>query len=364
MAIVDKMYHQILKGILDNGYLYKDESRDVMCKQVSSLQLSLPVLGELPFVTTKKLHYKSLITELVWFLQGRTNIKYLIDRNVNIWNKDAYNWYVKMFKLAHPNFQQNLFSLKEFVMRIEDAVDEEELVDFQGLGAAYTLGDVGRNYSAQWRDFRGISENYGLSEEDYPATFEPTTVDQIVHIIEQAKAKPMNRRNIVTAWNPDEVNQTALPPCHWAFELLPRPLYNFEKEEFGKEWGLDLKWHQRSVDTFLGLPFNIGSYGILTHFIADLLNFLPLGVIGDLSNIHLYEGDIERAKTQLKKDTKTFKGAQLSYSERLQNNIKLYQEGQIMLEELLSVLEPEDFIISEYKSFEEIKGDMLAPKEI
>ena len=199
-------------------------------------------------------------------LQGRNNIKYLVDRGVNIWNKDAFNWYKKVIYFLEPVLDNKEIykSLGEFVEAVKQGVEFE----IPALG--YKLGDVGRNYSIQWRDWRNIAENAELHENDYSPIFEPTSVDQISQIIKSIRERVMNRRNIVTAWNPDETNQTALPPCHWAFELLPRPLYNFEKEEYflGKEFGLDLKWHQRSVDTFLGLPFNIGSYSILNHFFS------------------------------------------------------------------------------------------------
>lgn len=248
MAAIDTEYRKLCNKILDEGYTYLDESRGINCEQISSYTFELNnIYRAFPLLTIKKMFTKGIVGELIWFLRGDSNIKYLVENGINIWNKDAYNWHKKMY----PNtlMQQENFG--------------KQVISFTGDNL---LGDVGRNYGAQWRDWRGPSEVHdGIGF---------NTVDQIDNLIKNLeKENPMTRRHIVTAWNPAELEDTALPPCHWAFEIIPYPLTFGERlaststmytglpeidieKDMDKQgvprYAFDLKWHQRSVDTFLG----------------------------------------------------------------------------------------------------------------
>jgi thymidylate synthase len=349
MAKIDQQYALLARGIMNQGYRYKTDNRPQDCIQISSVNLEID-LEEFPLITTKKMFTKGIVEELLWFLRGDTNVKSLNEKGVHIWDQDA------------ENFGKD--------------------------------GDVGRNYGAQWRDWTGV-KMFNTGGEDYLATY---GIDQIENlIIDLRKLNPINRRNLVTAWNPAQLNQTALPPCHWAWEVIPRPMtYTMRIDKSGKDlvylhglwqsmvgtnkeasaeakllldeelkevpfYGFVLKWHQRSVDTFLGLPFNIASYGVLSAMIGTFTNVVPLSLIGDLSNVHFYEPHVELVKQQLKNNPALHKGCQLKFSEGYYIGVELYLKNEISFTEFIKGLTHEDFIFEGYTSFESIKGDMYAP---
>jgi thymidylate synthase len=190
-----------------------------------------------PLLTTKKMAWKSIVTELLWFLRGDTNIKFLHDNNCHIWDGD----YIK---------------------------------------SGRTNGELGPIYGAQWRKWGGLQD---LTDDD-----KPIYLDQIANLINELKTNPDSRRLMVSAWNVGELDKMVLPPCHYSFQCYVRE---------GKY--LSLMWNQRSVDTFLGLPFNIASYGLLLEIIAKEVNMIPDELIGNLGNVHLYNNHIEQAKEQL-----------------------------------------------------------------
>jgi thymidylate synthase len=206
----------------------------------------------------------------------------------------------------------------------------------------------------------------------------------------------MCRRHIVTAWNPAELDKTALPPCHWAFEIIVRPTSMQQKMKLSggdmvyldglweaaylkndkeamkilqnevagvPDHGFILKWHQRSVDTFLGLPFNIASYGLLANIIGHLTGIQPLSLIGDLSNVHIYEPHLDAAKKQLHNSVLAHDGCQLKVSERFLNDVSTYKKGEITFTQFINQLEVEDFQLPGYTSFKTIKAEMIAPKQ-
>ena len=312
MAYVDYAYSSLSLSILEKGYFYLDESRDKRCKQISSAFLDIP-LGNygFPLLTTKQMFTKGIVGELLWFLRGDSNIKYLTDNGITIWNKDA------------NNYSNN--------------------------------GDVGRNYGVQWRDWTRFCDDKESCCTD--------SLDQIFNLVQNLKNKPMGRRHIVTAWNPAELNMTALPPCHWAFEIIPRPLQDFEKDLFETEsqYGFDLKWHQRSVDTFLGLPFNIASYALLSKILEKITGYVALGIIGDLSNVHFYEPHIEIVKEQLSRDIFKYPDCELKFSENAEKLFLEYHKGRLVLDELFKSLKIEDFIFENYQSFGPLKAEMYEP---
>lgn len=346
MSVVDKQYGQLMKAIVDYGYEYTTENRPgVVCKQITSATLQLPLRDEFPLLTTKKMFTKGIVGELLWFLRGDTNIKYLVDNGINIWNKDA------------STFSND--------------------------------GDVGRNYGYQWRNWSNY--NYNVDTMHY---FDDGSIDQIKNLIDNLKSdNPINRRHIVTAWNPAELDETALPPCHWAFEILPRPLskadqihymtgddkvymdglYQAAYEQGDKEamqlldaelsqfpkYGFTLKWHQRSVDTFLGLPFNIASYALLAHIIGRMTNLIPLEVIGDLSNIHIYDGHLPVVNEQLKRNPDQFNGCKLQFTSEGEAKFQQFDEdGDV--DKLFQSLNIQDFVFANYQSYDKLTAEMFS----
>jgi thymidylate synthase len=175
-------------------------------------------------------------------------------------------------------------------------------------------------------------------------------------------------QHIVTAWNPAELENMALPPCHWSFEILVQPLSQIESEEYSCEskkdvpiYGFTLKWHQRSVDTFLGLPFNIASYAVLAHLIAEITGMASLAIEGDLSNVHLYEPHLDAVKEQMSRSTKLYNSrTDLILSEKIKTLCALYSKGDILLDELFSKMDINDISLTPYTSHPSLQAKMFA----
>ena len=255
MNTLDKQYQGILRKLI----MYGNEKED------RTGTGTLSYFGEtfrhdmskgFPLLTTKKMAIKSMITELKWFLKGGTNIKYLVDNGCNIWNGDAY----KQYKRAYDWDLDEYLSQEEFIQKIKD----DELF-------ARTWGELGPIYGQQWKNWNGI--------------------DQIKKLIDDIKTNPNSRRLMVSAWNVDKLNQMTLPPCHYGFQCYVNN---------GK---LSLMWNQRSVDTFLGLPFNIASYGLLLLLLCKETGLEPGELIGNLGDVHLYKNHLEQAHEQIKRDS-------------------------------------------------------------
>lgn len=383
MAKIDYTYHNLLEKILQEGYDYKDESRDVMCKQISSYEFRHNMKNGFPAITTKKLYWKGVVGELIWFLRGDTNIKYLIDNNIHIWDKDAYNFYKNIYKQQHPKLVNTLMmNFETFIYHLNKNISCNHLNN-------YEFGDLGRIYGAQWRDWQG---DFKINENN---SGEHTIIDQISNLIQNLKDKPMSRRHIVAAWNPAELDNMALPPCHWSFEILPRPLsldergtklinmfgyQNFEIQNgFGKlqfsdeqeeyldklnvpKYTFDLKWHQRSVDTFLGLPFNIASYGLLMEIIGKLTNMIPNELIGDLSNVHIYHPHIKAVKTQLKNSPdKYWKSINLLMKDEFHYITDEKLVRKVLIDKIFNEMQIDWFKLENYESYPAITAEMLAP---
>lgn len=297
---IDYEYAKLIKEILNKGYYYKDTKRNVMCKQISSYNLKIPLRDQkdihkpkpFPILSLKKINYKNIFGELIWFMMGDPHIKYLIDNNINIWNKDVYNYYCKR------TFTINgLLSYEEWLDTILLNSHLDTIKTYQRF-----LSYAGQIYPAQWRKTKYIN---GIK------------TDQLQQLVDYMINDPMNRRLIVNSWDYLEKDKMSLPPCHWSFEIIMRPLSPMEKmklvskhknykklisqEEYKEiledtpNYGFTLKWHQRSVDTYLGLPYNITSYATLAIILEQLTGHLALEIEGDLSNVHLYENSWDAA---------------------------------------------------------------------
>jgi len=346
-------FHNLIETILNKGFTYTDKSRDIKRIQIPHYTFIHDFKDGFPAITTKKLYWKGVVGELLWFLRGDTNIKYLVDNDINIWNKDAYNWFLK----------NNILP--------EDQENHKKIIENLGEYLKGNNVNLGRVYGAQWRSWAATVDDYYMGREE-------RIIDQISNLIKGLKENPMGTRHIVTAWNPAELDKMALPPCHWSFEILVEPLKDkcncseSESINCGKpltvgkcqQYQFTLKWHQRSVDTFLGLPFNIASYALLAYIIGKLTNMVPKGIIGDLSNVHLYENHIDAAKELLTR--KPYKLPELGIMDHINDLINNYNHKSwpnINLNELFNNFRIKDFKLLDYKSHPAIKAEMIAPKQ-
>jgi len=277
MHNIDEEYRQLLMDILVHG-VKKEDRTGTGTQSVFGRQIRHSMSEGFPLLTTKKMAWKSIVTELIWFLRGDTNIKYLVDNGCNIWNGDAYKNYAAKTSLD----ADGQFTKEEFIKEIKTNNE-----------FAKKWGELGPIYGKQWRKW-----NYQSKKNHYVMAGQPThhniNIDQIVNLISELKSNPDSRRLMVSAWNAGELGKMVLPPCHYGFQV-----YTQERE--GKRY-ISLMWNQRSVDTFLGLPFNIASYALLLEIIAKEVNMIPDEIIGNLGDVHLYLDHIEQAKEQISRE--------------------------------------------------------------
>ena len=273
MNTLDKKYQQLLSDIIAFGVEKKDRTGTGTISEFGH-QIRHKMSEGFPLLTTKKMAWKQIVSELLWFLTGQTNIAFLHKHNNHIWDGD----YEK---------------------------------------SGRTDGDLGPIYGKQWRKWDGKNGR----------------IDQIDNLINEIKANPDSRRLMVSAWNVGELDQMVLPPCHYGFQVWTR-------EEDGKRY-ISLMWNQRSVDTFLGLPFNIASYGLLLHIIANEVDMIPDELIGNLGDTHLYLNHIEQAKEQISRDSFDLP--------TLKTNAKM--DG-------ICCNEPDDFILEGYQYHPTIKAPL------
>jgi len=302
MNSLDKQYQDLLDDILHKG-VSKDDRTGTGTYSVFGRQIRHNMKEGFPLLTTKKMAWKTMITELLWFLKGDTHIKFLLDHNCNIWNGDAYKAYRKSVEEHYEN-GGDVAEMKHFIEEIKSGNDKE-------------WGDLGPVYGEQWRSWNGI--------------------DQIEELIYNLKNNPDSRRHIVNAWNVEDLDSMVLPPCHYGFQCYVRE---------GKY--LSLMWNQRSVDTFLGLPFNIASYGLLLMMIAKECELIPDQLIGNLGDVHLYKNHVEQAIEQIKR--KPFTLPDVSLMSNI--NFKAALNG------TLDKIQWEDFYLLGYQSHESIKAKL------
>jgi thymidylate synthase len=300
MNKLDKEYQMLLEYILGNGVEKKDRTGTGTIS-VFGTQIRHDMSDGFPLLTTKRIPVKTMMTELKWFLKGDTNIKYLVDNGCNIWNGDAYKAFKSTFS-PMPGIQSSLPTQEEFIEKIKTKPS-----------FAAKWGELGPIYGKQWRLWKTNT----------------VSIDQIQDLISELKTNPDSRRLMVSAWNVGELDQMTLPPCHYGFQVYTRELSNKERYDYwwknnyetGMEYNesnipnfdddyytktpkrsISLMWNQRSVDTFLGLPFNIASYGMLLTLLAEEVGMIPDELIGNLGDTHLYSNHIEQAKEQINRE--------------------------------------------------------------
>jgi len=370
MNNLDKQYTNLLQDILDNG-VKKGDRTGTGTISVFGRQIRHNMSEGFPLITTKKMYMKGIVTELLWFLRGDTNIKYLVDNDCHIWDGDAYKNYQKEFGKGNAPGKVMLVAMVDgTTMKRKLSMEEFILLIKTDDTFAEKWGELGPIYGKQWRRWETFTyDDYA----NRPKWMEDEPVDQIQNLINDLKTNPDSRRLMVSAWNPAEIDQAVLPPCHYGFQVYTRELSEGERLELLSKAGggqhqtlginsmvynpefemyniptraISLMWNQRSVDTFLGLPFNIASYGLLLEIVAKEVNMVPDELIGNLGDTHLYLNHIEQAKEQISRGS--FPLPKLDIKLHFNNNPSFVPEQWLV----------DDFVIENYQSHPAIKAQL------
>lgn len=308
MNNLDKNYNGLLEKILTQGRL-KGDRTGTGTISLFGTEIRHNMQEGFSLLTTKKMFLKGVGVELEWFLKGDTNIKYLVDRGVNIWNGDAYRNYCKMIDRSMQKLNYDgpteMLSIASYTEKIKS--DE---------GFAKKYGNLGPIYGHQWRHWGG---DFTSADGMVTHLRMSSGLDQLAQAITTLKNDPNNRRILINSWNADEVQYMGLPPCHYGFQLYSveltlkerndwyiKNLHGIDREShedldelFVPRRGLNLLWTQRSCDFFLGIPFNIASYGLLLEIISKQVGMMPMDLIGHLGDSHIYLNHIEQVKEQI-----------------------------------------------------------------
>ena len=382
---IEHDYLKLLKDILDNGR-EKGDRTGTGTVSVFGRQIRHDMSKGFPLLTTKKMYWKGIVTELLWFLRGDTNIKYLVDNDCHIWDGDAYKKYKKEWSKYVPgdgSFKESEYNTskpheaipytkEEFINKIK--TDDE---------FAKKWGDLGPIYGKQWRAWKiiydnNVSEWVGEGEDAIPIYKALHKLDQIQNSINLLKTDPDSRRNRVNAWNVGELDQMTLPPCHTDFQFYTRELSLNERIEISTFWHKDevrkqledsttgttekyvldklekqgiptraisLMFNMRSNDVPLGLPFNIASYALLLEIFGKMVNMIPDELIVNIGDGHIYKNQIDGVKEQITREAHPLPKLVISDDVNFTSTI----------DEFLSSCSISDFKIEDYKSHPTIK---------
>jgi thymidylate synthase len=400
---LDSWYQALLSLLVSEDQSFnKSDRTGTGTKSLFGIQFRHNMSDGFPLLTTKKMAWKSIVTELLWFLRGETNIKFLLDYDCHIWDGDAYKNYCKFIESdANQNNKLEIVKIPEskeiFIKTIKC---DDEIVRKMGRryceNFAKQWGDLGPIYGKQWRQWQGWMQ---YKKDDGTTGFGSLWYDQILRLVHQLKTEPDSRRLMVSAWNVAELDKMVLPPCHYGFQVYTRELNLDERAKQhpnpnkfydihgsfnignsiensdmlieDRKWlhnkfdegnipkrAISLMWNQRSVDTFLGLPFNLASYGLLLEIIAREVNMVPDQLIGNLGDVHLYNNHIEQAKEQIGR--KPFELPTVKITERnwyLHEAVKNHL-GEKTFDEKIKSYRPDCFELLNYESHPKIKAPL------
>lgn len=274
----DKAYHDLCKRVLEEGE-NKDDRTGTGTISIFGHQMRFDLSEGFPLLTTKKVSFKLIATELLWFIKGDTNIRYLLQYKNNIWNEWAFKKWVESNDYDGPDMTD--FGRRSLVddefneqYKAQLAIFKDKILNDDDFMIKY--GDLGNVYGKQWRDWKDQDGK---------------RFDQLKTLIENIKQNPNSRRHIISAWNPTEIDTMALPPCHTLFQF------------YVKDGKLSCQLYQRSADIFLGVPFNIASYSLLTHLIAKECGLEVGEFVHTFGDAHIYKNHIDAINEQLSRDS-------------------------------------------------------------
>jgi len=305
MNNLDKQYKDLLQTILDYGVEKKDRT-GTGTKSIFGYTIRHNMKDGFPVLTTKKMAWKTMVTELLWFLRGDTNIKFLVDNGCHIWDGDAYKNYTKLFT---KDFHGPRYRQEQFI----DLIKTNDVF-------ARDFGDLGKIYGKQWRKWTGYENNTKVN-----GVYDEYQIDQISNLINDLKTNPDSRRLMVNAWNVGELDSMVLPPCHYGFQVYTRELSLSERTQYKKKRdgiartfapythqmldgsniptrAISLMYNCRSQDVPLGTPFNLASYGLLLTILAKEVNMVPDELISNMGDCHIYLNQIDGVKEQLTRE--------------------------------------------------------------
>lgn len=361
MNNLDKQYIKLLRDIKDNGV--RKEGRNGTTYSVFGRQIRHDMREGFPLLTTKKMWWRGIVTELIWFLSGNTNIQPLVKQGNNIWVGDSYKNFVSVVTQRVEDGELNVLNELGYLIthtdNVHEPISEKQFIEKIKTNDRFSkeFGELGPIYGSQWRYWGGEKEVHKIDtsgvknplhhriildaylDDDYEtaekyggkiiSTNGIKGIDQIQNLLDTLRNNPDSRRMMVTAWNPSDLEYQILPPCHYGFQVWTRVLNDKERTQlfYSGEYtignrgipaisnpnnsflddqhipkrGISLMFNQRSVDTPLGLPFNIASYGLLLEMFGNEMNMLPLELIGNLGDTHIYENQLEGVEEQLQR---------------------------------------------------------------
>jgi len=385
MNTIDSKYQALLEDILDNG-VEKQDRTGTGTISVFGRQIRHKMSQGFPLLTTKKMAWKSIVTELLWFIRGDTNIKFLLDYNCHIWDGDAYKNYTKEVDDIIDGYKcGDIMGTQPHIEAMFSNSDElipltkEEFIKRIKTNDAFAKkwGDLGPIYGKQWRQWQGWMDMDGNEKGSL-------WYDQILQLVHSLKTNPDSRRLMVSAWNVAELDQMVLPPCHYGFQVYTRELSIDERlhlaskkyevfdpfdfhtgghEEIDELYpvpkrAISLMWNQRSVDTFLGLPFNIASYALLLEIIAKEVDMIPEDLIGNLGDVHLYKNHIEQAKEQISREPYSLPKVEITERNWYQHEKVKEQLGPKTFRDIILSYRPDCFELIGYESHPKIKAPL------
>ena len=364
---IDEQYVDLLKDVLENGVEKNTRNGKVLSVFGRTIRYKFKD-GKFPLLTTKKIYFKGIAAELLWFLRGETNVKFLHDNKCHIWDGDLYKNYKNLFDSRAKINGEILLSYEEFVNKLK--------TDSNFLNMYGNLGPI---YPKQWRSWSFFEErkilDLELGNEQVKKSYHEKKIDQIFDLIKNIRKDPDDRGLRVSAWNVGDLDKMVLRPCHTDFQVYTRELSLEERiklvgteeyENYTEEQRIDfanttliptraisLMWNQRSVDTFLGLPFNIASYSLLLYIIAEIVGMVPEEIIGNLGDTHLYLNHIDQAKEQISRESYDLPKLIVDSEEW-----SWLQTKDLSFDRLINSMKIEDFKIENYVFHPEIKAPL------